>query len=121
MHLHGKRPGLGLALAIATRMVAQLAKILAADPHWHGGDRFLQRSVFHQDLHVHFRLASQAGDTLQKRLAISPHCAAQCFVRVKYGSETEGQHGQGPKAFADDSRMFNDGLLGEGLAWRNVR
>src|ERR1019366_4807946 len=118
VHLHGERPGLGLALAVATGMVAQLAEILAADSHGHRGDHFLQCSVFHEDLDVHFRLTPQAGHTLLKSLAISAHRAAQCFVRVKYGSKTKRQHGQSPKALADDARMLDDGLLSEGLRGR---
>ena len=70
---------------------------------------------------MHLRLAAQAVDRLHEGLAIGPYGAAQGFVGIEDGAETERQNGEGAKAFADHAGVIDDGLLGKGVGRRNSR
>ena len=115
VHLHGERPCFGLPFSLPGGLLPQLAQILATHAVGQLGNGFLQCAVLDQELEMHFRLAAQTVNSLQEGLAIGSYRASQSFIGIKDGAKTKRKNGEGAEAFADDSGVVNNGLLGEGL------
>ena len=94
VNLHREGAGLGLALAVAGSLDAQLGKIVAA--HGVGQDdidhRLAQGAVGDGELDVHLRLAAEPGDTQAESAPVDPDCLAEGVVAFENGSEAERQH-----------------------------
>src|SRR5580698_8538785 len=92
--LHREGAGLGLALAVAGSLDAQLGKIVAADGV--GQDdidhSFAQRAIGDRQLDVHFGLAAEPGDAQPESAPVYPDGLAEGVVAFENGSEAERQH-----------------------------
>ena len=115
MDLHRQSAGLGLALALAGSLDAELRKIVAADRVGqddinHG---LAQRAVGNRQLDVHFGLATELGDAHAKGSPVDPDRLSEGVIALEDGSEAEGQHGGVAEATADDAGVVDGRLLVE--------